>query len=41
MLYNTYKMLLHLNNLILRLWDGIVHFEQMLHKLCVFEMLLS
>lgn len=25
-----------LNNLIQSLWVGIVHFEQMLHKLCVF-----
>lgn len=30
-------MLLHLNNLIQRLWDGIVHFEQMLHRLHVFS----
>lgn len=29
-------MLLHFNNRIQRLWDGIVYCEQMLHKLCVF-----
>lgn len=36
MFYNTYKMLLHFSNLIQRLWDGLVHFEQMLQKLFVF-----
>ena len=29
-------MLLHLNNLIQSLWDGIMYFVQMLHKLHVF-----
>lgn len=35
---------MHLNNFIQSQWDGVVHFEQMLHKLCVTvcsEMLLS